>query len=226
MAENERIGSSFYVKKISLSLKKEIVNHLITLLYCPYKSCTVAGSSTAFNASIAISTINANASPADTFSILVKQYKEKLYWYVRKIVIDHNDASDVTQNAFIKAWQNMDAFKNESDIYTWLYRIATNEAINHLRKKSRYSFFAPGHMAKYLTQTLDTATHISGDEIQLRLHKAVATLPQKQRIIFILRYFEDKSYAEIAGITGSAQGTLHATYHIAVKKIEEILRSH
>lgn len=157
------------------------------------------------------------------FSTMVNQYSKRIYWYVRRLVVDYDDARDVTQNVFIKAWENLDDFRQESGIYTWLYRIATNESLNHLRKKCRQSHISIEEAGELLARTIDSGHYISGEEIYLKLEKAVAALPQKQRVVFILRYFENKSYKEIAEILAISEGALHASYHHAVMKIEKIL---
>ncbi|GIV33943.1 MAG: DNA-directed RNA polymerase sigma-70 factor [Chitinophagales bacterium] len=160
---------------------------------------------------------------ADAFNAVVRQYKERIYWYVRRIVADHHDAKDVTQNVFMKAWEGLDRFQFQCGIFTWLYRIATNESLNHLRRKCRQANIPLDEAGELIAQAIDRGLYISGDEIYLKLEKAVARLPEKQRIVFILRYFEERDYSEIAQITNTAEGTLHATYHIAVKKIEKYL---
>lgn len=162
---------------------------------------------------------------AEAFNLVIKQYKERLYWYVRRLVICHDDAKDISQNVFIKAWENLEHFQYQSSIYTWLYRIATNESLNHLKKKCRQMNVPLDDAGEYLTKAIDNGHYISGDEIHMKLERAVAQLPEKQRAVFILRYFEEKDYAEIAAITGTSEGALHASYHLAVKKIEKSLEA-
>ncbi len=161
---------------------------------------------------------------AEAFNIVIKQHKERIYWYVRRIVVDYDDAKDITQNVFIKAWEHLDTFQYQSSIYTWLYRIATNESLNHLKKKCRQANIPLDDAGEYLVKAIDSGHYISGEEIYLKLERAVAQLPEKQRAVFILRYYEEKDYAEIAAITGTSEGALHASYHIAVKKIEKLLQ--
>lgn len=163
------------------------------------------------------------ATRAEAFNIVIKQYKERIYWYVRRMVADYDDAKDITQNVFVKAWEHLDGFQYQSSIYTWLYRIATNESLNHLKKKCRQANISLDEAGEYLVNVIDSGHYISGEEIYLKLERAVAMLPEKQRTAFILRYFEEKDYAEIAAITGTSEGALHASYHIAVRKIEKIL---
>ena len=153
----------------------------------------------------------------DDFSAIVAEYKERLYWHIRKIVIVHEDADDVLQNTFVKAWKGMESFKGEAKLYTWLYRIATNEAINFLNSKLNHQM-APLEDAEHL---LHYDAYFSGDELQLRLQEAILSLPEKQRIVFNMRYFDETSYEQMSEILGTSVGALKASYHHAVKKIKE-----
>lgn len=136
------------------------------------------------------------------------------------MVIDHDDADDLVQEVFVKIWKNIDGFREEAQLYTWIYRIATNECLNFLRKK-RKRFFLPIHdLQDDLTQKLESGSYISGDDIQVKLQKALLTLPDKQRLVFNMKYFEEMTYDDIAEITGTSVGSLKASYHHAVKKIE------
>ncbi len=157
------------------------------------------------------------------FNQLVRKYQEKIYWITRKMVIDHNDANDLTQNVFIKVWKNLDKFKGTAQLYTWIYRIATNECLTFLKKKRRRFFVSVVDVENELSNKIDTSHHIDGDEIALKLEKAVLTLPDKQRLVFNMKYFEELKYQQIAEITDTSVGSLKASYHHAVKKIEEIL---
>jgi RNA polymerase sigma-70 factor (family 1) len=159
------------------------------------------------------------------FNLLVRKYQQKVYWLVRKMVIDHDDANDLTQDIFIKIWKNLDTFREESQLYTWIFRIATNECLNYLRKKRRRFFLPIGDVEAELNQKLENSPYIAGDEIQMKLQKAVLKLPDKQRLVFNMKYFDDMKYEEIAEITGAAVGTLKANYHHAVKKIEDFMNS-
>lgn len=154
------------------------------------------------------------------FNLLMRQHQQRLYGFVRRMVTDPDDAKDVLQNTFIKAWHGLDAFREDSQLYSWLYRIAHNESINHLNKKNRALFVSADTVAERLCATLDDSEHFSGDAIQQKLQRAVMKLPTKQRAVFIMKYFEAKKYTEISDITGTSIGALKATYHIAVKKIE------
>ncbi|NIJ53503.1 RNA polymerase sigma factor [Dyadobacter arcticus] len=159
----------------------------------------------------------------NAFNQLVRKYQQKVYWLVRKMVVDHDDANDITQDVFIKAWTALENFRGDSKLYTWLYRIASNEAINFLNKK-RKRFFVPMHdVENELSEKLEADPEVSGDAIQLKLQKALLKLPEKQRLVFNLKYFEDLPYEEISEITGTSVGALKASYHWATKKIEDFL---
>ena len=155
------------------------------------------------------------------FNLLLKEFQQRVYWHVRKMVIDHDDADDLTQEVFIKVWKNLDKFRGDSKLFTWVYRIATNECLNFLDKKKR-RFLLPIHdVSEELSGKLTSSELISGDEIQLRLQKALLKLPDKQRLVFNMKYFDDLKFEEIAAITDTSVGALKASYHHAVKKIEE-----
>jgi RNA polymerase sigma factor (sigma-70 family) len=159
------------------------------------------------------------------FNLLVRQYQQPLYRFIRRMVTDHDEAQDVLQNVFIKAWQALDGFRSDSKLYSWLYRIAHNEALNHLRSLRRGLFVSNEAVVERLTSTLDSTEHFSGDEIQRRLQIAVMRLPDKQRAVFTMKYFEELKYEEMSSITGTSVGALKSSYHIAVKKIEEWVKA-
>jgi RNA polymerase sigma factor (sigma-70 family) len=158
------------------------------------------------------------------FNQLVNIYQQKIYWHIRKMVIDHDDADDLTQETFIKAWKGLENFKGESQLFTWLYRIATNECLNHLTKKKRRFFLPINDLTEELSNKIDDSVLISGEEIQLKLQKALLTLPDKQRLVFNMKYYDEMKYEEIAEITGTSVGALKASYHLAVKKVEDFLK--
>lgn len=159
------------------------------------------------------------------FRGILKTYKERIYFQIRKIVIDHDDADDVTQEAFIKIWKNLDKFRGDSKLYTWLYRIATNEALTFLQKKRRDRSVSmdDNEMLLNTFESSKSDTYLDGEEIEMKLQKAILQLTDKQRVVFNLKYFEDLKYEEISEITETTIGGLKATYHFAVKKIEEFL---
>ena len=159
------------------------------------------------------------------FNELVNRYQERLYWHIRRIVIDHDDADDVLQNTFIKAFENLDKFREDSQLFTWLYRIATNESLSFLKKKKKNVFVSMDDVSRQLSSTLESAPELSGDAIQLKLQRAILTLPTKQRLVFNMKYFDEMKYEEIAQVTGTSVGALKASYHHAVKKIEAYVKS-
>ena len=154
---------------------------------------------------------------------LVSNHKERLYWHIRKIVLNHDDADDVLQNTFIKVFKNLNGFKGESLLFSWMYRIATNESISFLNKKARSLQVSSEGLQQKMVEELEEDVYYNGDEIQMKLQKAIATLPQKQRLIFNMRYFDDLKYEEISEILETSVGGLKASYHHAKKKIETYL---
>ncbi len=157
------------------------------------------------------------------FNLIVKKYQQKVYSLTRKMVIDHDDANDLTQDTFIKVWNNLSNFRQDAQLFTWIYRIATNECLNFLAKKRRKFFVPIVDVEAQLSSYIDQGKYITGDEIQLKLQKAILTLPEKQRLVFNMKYFEELKYEEISEIVGTSVGALKASYHIAVKKIEEYI---
>ena len=159
------------------------------------------------------------------FKTLVKRYKEKLYWHIRKIVISHDDAGDVLQNTFIKIFRNIDKFKGDSKLYTWMYRIATNESISFLNSKAKRNQVSNETLNENAIQNLVADVYFEGDEIQLKLQKAIAQLPRIQQLVFNMRYFDDIKYKDMSSILETSEGALKASYHIAVKKIKTYLQA-
>ncbi|WP_160069007.1 RNA polymerase sigma factor [Sphingobacterium bovisgrunnientis] len=160
------------------------------------------------------------------FKQLLKKYQQKIYWHVRRMVIDHDDADDVTQDIFVKVWRNLDKFREDSQLYTWLYRIATNECITFLnKKKQKNNVSLDDDNSSYLSETLAGGSYFNGDKAQMKLQQALLTLPEKQRLVFNMKYFEDLKYDEISSILGTSVGALKASYHLAVKKIEHFFNS-
>ncbi|MBP6356345.1 MAG: sigma-70 family RNA polymerase sigma factor [Paludibacter sp.] len=158
---------------------------------------------------------------ASAFSEIVRLYQERLYWHIRKMVLSHDDANDVLQNTFIKAWNGLDGFRGDSQISTWFYKIATNETLTFLANKRQRNHTSMDDDEKMMLQNLQSDTYFDGDEVQLMLQKAILTLPEKQRLVFNMKYFDDITYEEMEAILGTTVGALKASYHIAVKKIEK-----
>lgn len=157
------------------------------------------------------------------FNLLVRAYQKRVYWHVRKMVIDHDDADDLTQEVFIKIHRYINNFREDSSLFTWIYRIATNECLSFLQKKKRRFMLPIGDVEGELSAKLETTPGLSADEIQLKLQKALLKLPDKQRMVFNMKYFEDMPYERISEITDTSVGALKASYHHAVKKIEDFL---
>lgn len=157
------------------------------------------------------------------FNQLVGKYQERLYWHIRKIVLSHDDTDDVLQNTFLKVWRNIGNFREESTLFTWLYRIATNESLTFLNQKKRHSLTSMNEVTDYLQQNLRADEYFDGDDIQLKLQQAILTLPEKQRLVFNLRYFEEMPYQEMSEILETSVGALKASYHHAARKVEDYL---
>lgn len=160
------------------------------------------------------------------FEVLVNTYKERLYWHIRRIVINHDDADDVLQNTFVKIFRNLEAFKGDSKLYSWMYRIATNEALSLLKSNSNKLGITNEELNSRLTNNLEADVFFDGDEIQLKLQKAIAALPEKQKLVFNMKYFQELKYEEISEILETSVGGLKASYHLATKKIETYLLAH
>jgi len=155
------------------------------------------------------------------FSSLVRTYQERLYWHIRKMVLSHDDSNDILQNTFMKAWNGIDGFRGDSQFSTWMYRIATNETLTFLSNKRMRGFSSMDDVEEGLLQNLRSDAYFDGDELQLRLQKAILTLPEKQRLVFNMKYFDDITYEQMESILGTSVGALKASYHHAVKKIEK-----
>ncbi|MDH3697870.1 MAG: sigma-70 family RNA polymerase sigma factor [Flavobacteriaceae bacterium] len=161
---------------------------------------------------------------AKAFEMLINTYKERLYWHIRRIVLDHDDADDVLQNTFIKVYRSIDGFKGDSKLYSWMYRIATNESLTFLKQKSRKLGVNSEALQERMANNLQADVYFEGDEIQYQLQQAIATLPEKQKLVFNMKYFEELKYEEISEILETSVGGLKASYHLAVKKIESYLK--
>ena len=158
------------------------------------------------------------------FELMVREYSEQLYWQIRKIVLTHEDTNDVLQNTFLKAWNAIDTFHGEAKVSTWLSRIAINESVDHLRRNKH--LVSAGDDDLSVANNLMADPYFDGSETEAMLQQAIAQLPDVQRTVFTLRYFDDMKYSEISQITNTSEGALKASYHIAVKKISDFFKSH
>ncbi len=159
------------------------------------------------------------------FANLLTKYEKPLYFHVRTIVLNHDDTHDVLQNTFIKVFQNLNEFKGESKLYSWLFRIATNEALSYINKAAIKNNYSTAEYQQKAVDNLVADTYFEGDAIQLKLQRAISILPEKQQLVFKMRYFEDLKYEEMSEILCTSVGALKASYHIAVKKIEEFIKT-
>jgi len=173
-----------------------------------------------------ISQLNNPQNKLEMFDQVVKTYQQVLYYHIRRIVIEHDDANDVLQNTFLKAWKNIEKFRGDASIKTWLYRIATNESITFLKSKKKRQFQDVEDIQNDLRHSLNGGKYIEGDKIQMTLQRAILTLPERQRLVFNMRYFDEMPYEDIANILDVTAGSLKASYHHAVKKIEKYLEQH
>lgn len=162
---------------------------------------------------------------AQAFEVLVNAYKKRLYWQIRGIVLNHEDADDVLQNTFIKIYKNIDGFKGDSQLFSWMYRIATNEALSFIKQRARMQGITDVDYQEKLVSNLQADVFFEGDEIQLKLQQAIATLPEKQKLVFNMKYFQELKYEEISKILDTSVGGLKASYHLAVKKVEQYLKT-
>lgn len=162
-------------------------------------------------------------SQRDAFAQVVHFYGEKLYWQIRKMVLCHDDANDLLQNTFMKAWTNIDYFRGEAKLSTWLYKIAVNECITFLSRQRAQNNISMGDTDVFMLERLKGDDFFDGDAVQLKLQEAILLLPEKQRLVFNMKYFDDMKYEDMSEILGTSVGALKASYHHAVKKIEEFL---
>lgn len=160
------------------------------------------------------------------FNQLVRKYQTKVYWHIRKMVVDHDDADDLTQDVFVKVWKHLENFRQDASLYTWIYRIATNECLTFLASKRRKYFLPLNDVGAELAAKMEADPSLAGDDIELRLQKAILKLPDKQRLVFNLRYYDEMPYEQMAEVTGTSVGALKASYHHAAKKIEQYINEH
>ena len=158
------------------------------------------------------------------FEQVVREYGEQLYWQIRRMVLIHEDADDILQNVFIKAWSHLDDFHQDSRLSTWLYRIAVNESLDFLRKQKNNSMIHTDDVESGVANMLVADNYFDGDETQALLQEAISQLPEVQRTVFTLRYYDEMKYSEISQLLKTSEGSLKASYHIAVKKISEFFK--
>lgn len=187
-----------------------------------YRKFQIMAYSTALDEKKLIEDLQRESTATKAFELLVRTFSEPLYWQIRKMVFDHDDANDLLQNVFIKAWNNIHNFRGDAKLSTWLFKIAVNESINFInREKSRQALPADSEDTNFLLANLEADEYFDGDELHAELLKAVASLPEKQRLVFNMKYFDEMKYEEISDILGTSVGALKASYHHAVKKISE-----
>ena len=160
------------------------------------------------------------------FTAIVKKYQEKLYWHIRRMVITHDDANDVLQNVFIKVWKGLENFREDSQLYTWLYRIATNECLTYLEQQKKRTSVSLSDVENGLSNRLKSDTNFDANRLEWKLQLGIQQLPEKQRIVFNLRYYDEMPYEEMSKVLDTSEGALKASYHHAAKKIEEYIKNH
>jgi RNA polymerase sigma factor (sigma-70 family) len=160
------------------------------------------------------------------FTALIKKYQEKLYWHVRRMVIEHEDANDVLQNVFIRVWNGLENFREDSQLYTWLYRVATNECLTYIEQQKKRSAISLSEVESGLSNKIKADKHFDANRLEWKLQLAIQKLPEKQRIVFNLRYYDEMPYEEMSRVLETSEGALKASYHHAVKKIEDYIINH
>jgi RNA polymerase sigma-70 factor (ECF subfamily) len=160
------------------------------------------------------------------FTTVIKKYQEKLYWHVRRMVVDHDDANDVLQNVFIRVWNGLENFREDAQLYTWLYRIATNESLTFLEGQKKRSAVSLSDVEAGLSNKVKADKHFDANKLEWKLQLAIQQLPEKQRLVFGLRYYDEMPYEEMSRILETSEGALKASYHHAVKKIEDYIKNH
>jgi RNA polymerase sigma factor (sigma-70 family) len=160
------------------------------------------------------------------YTAIIKKYQEKLYWHIRRMVVDHDDANDVLQNVFIRVWKGLENFREDSQLYTWLYRIATNECLTFLEQQKKRSSVSLNNDDAGLSDKVRADEHFDFQKLEWKLQLAIQQLPEKQRIVFNLRYYDEMPYEEMSKVLETSEGALKASYHHAVKKIEDFITNH
>jgi RNA polymerase sigma-70 factor (ECF subfamily) len=160
------------------------------------------------------------------YTSIIRKYQEKLYWHIRRMVVDHDDANDVLQNVFIRVWNGLENFREDSQLYTWLYRIATNECLTFLESQKKRSAVSLSDVESGLSNKIKADRYFDANKLEWKLQLAIQVLPEKQRLVFSLRYYDEMPYEEMSRVLETSEGALKASYHHAVKKIEEYIKNH
>ena len=160
------------------------------------------------------------------FTSIIKKYQEKLYWHLRRMVVDHEDANDVLQNVMIRVWNGLENFREDSQLYTWLYRVATNECLTFLEQQKKRASVSLSDVESGLENKIKADQNFDGKKLEWKLQLGIQQLPEKQRIVFQLRYYDEMPYEEMSRVLETSEGALKASYHHAVKKIEEYIKNH
>jgi RNA polymerase sigma factor (sigma-70 family) len=160
------------------------------------------------------------------FEAIIKKYQERLYWHIRRMVVDHEDANDVLQNVFIKIWRSLENFREDSQLYTWMYRIATNESLTFLEQQKRKASVSMNEEESHLSNKIKAEENFDANRLEWKLQLAIQQLPEKQRIVFNLRYYDEMPYEQMSKVLETSEGALKASYHHAVKKIEDFIKNH
>lgn len=160
------------------------------------------------------------------FTAIIKKYQERLYWHVRRMVVEHEDANDVLQNVFIKVWKGLENFREDAQLYTWLYRIATNECLSYLEQQKKRTSISLDVPENNLENKIKADKHFDPNKLEWKLQLAIQQLPEKQKIVFSLRYYDEMPYEEMSRVLETSEGALKASYHHAVKKVEDYILNH
>ncbi|HEY1115628.1 MAG TPA: sigma-70 family RNA polymerase sigma factor, partial [Chitinophagaceae bacterium] len=190
--------------------------------YTPYKSMAISDKSDAE----LLAQFREPEKKEAAYTALIRKYQERLYWHIRRMVVDHDDANDVLQNVFIRVWNGLENFKEESQLYTWLYRIATNESLTFLESQKKRSAVSLSEVESGLSNKIKADKHFDPNKLEWKLQLAIQQLPEKQRVVFTLRYYDEMPYEQMSKVLETSEGALKASYHHAVKKIEDYILNH
>jgi len=166
------------------------------------------------------------ATKEKAYTAIIKKYQEKLYWHIRRMVVSHDDTDDVLQNVFIRVWKGLENFREDSQLYTWLYRVATNECLTFLEQQKKRATMSLSDLEPGLSEKIKADQNFDANKLEWKLQLAIQQLPEKQRVVFQLRYYDEMPYEEMSRVLDTSEGALKASYHHAVKKIEEYIKNH